>query len=97
MRHIRILSKSCSAIVLLDIIGAALARSERDSRKWDEVNVKSGKGSSVREVYGMPRKMRKVFGDGDGVGIRGANDAGWVRVAIASQSTDAKKGWDFNS
>ena len=51
----------------------------------------------MSEVYGVPREMCKIFGDGDGVRIRGANGAGLARVAIAFQSTDAKKWWDFNS
>lgn len=57
-------------------LGAALARSERSCRKWDEVNVKGGNESTVSEVYGVPRVMRKVFGDGGDVRIRGVNGAG---------------------
>jgi hypothetical protein len=63
-------------MVLPDTVGAAPAWSECDCRKWDEVNVKCGNGSAVSEVYGVPREMRKIFGDGDGVRIRGANGAG---------------------
>jgi len=95
--HMWILSKSCSAMVLPDTLGAAPASSKRACRKWDEMNVKCGNGSAAGEVYGVPREMRKVFGDGDGVRMRGANGAGWARVAMASQSTDAKKWWDLNS
>jgi len=79
MHHIWILSKSCSAMVLPDIVGAAPGQPGQSAtvgNRWDEVNVKCGNGSTVSEVYRVPRVMRKVFGDGDGVRIRGANGAG---------------------
>ena len=69
IHHIWIPSKSCSAMVLPDKLGAAPSCSRRDCRKWVEVNVKCGNGSAVSEVYGVPREMRKVFGEGDGVRI----------------------------
>jgi hypothetical protein len=40
------------------------------------VKVKSGSGSVAEQAYGMPKAMRRVLGEGGGLGIRGARGAG---------------------
>lgn len=69
------------------------AGSQRNCRKSDEVNVKFGIGSFLADsaLYGVPNEMRYFLGGGGCVGILGMLGAGWLRAAVASQSTDEKK------
>src|SRR5579863_914512 len=79
--------------VLFATLGTTRISSERDSRKRDEVNVKCGIGSVVAHsaLYGVPKLMRKVLGEGGGAGMRGVRGAGCVREATDFQSTEEKK------
>jgi hypothetical protein len=67
--------------------------SERDSRKRDEVNAKRGIRSVVADsaLYGVPKLMRKVLGEGGCAGTRGVRGAGCAREATDFQSMEEKK------
>jgi hypothetical protein len=79
--------------VLFATLGTTRVNSERDSRKRDEVNVKCGIGSVAADsaLYGVPRLMRKVLGEGGCAGTRGVRGAGCACEAIDFQSMEEKK------
>jgi len=78
---------------LFATLGTTRFSSERDSRNRDELNVKCGIGSVVADsaLYGVPKVMRKVLGEGECAGMRGVRGAGCAREATDFQSMEEKK------
>jgi hypothetical protein len=78
--------------VLFATLGTRVS-SERNSRKRDELNVKCGIGSVLADsaLYGVPKVMRKVLGEGGCAGMRGVRGAGCAREATDFQSMEEKK------